>query len=226
MTAALDAILRHPAVWRGSQRAQIAGDVVPSGFAALDDVLPGGGWPCGALTEILPERAGIGELGLLMPALAQLSRQSGWQAWVAPRHVPYAPALAAAGIALARVLVVRPQTSGDAWWAAEQALRSGACCAMLAWLASPDERGMRRLQLAAEAGRSWCVLFRPARDVGQRSPAVLRLYLESAGDSLAVHVIKRRGGPVSRPLQIALAAGDASGPASFRQSGAPIEKSA
>ena len=226
MTAALDAILGHPAVWRGSQRAQIAGDVVPSGFAALDDVLPGGGWPCGALTEILPERAGIGELGLLMPALAQLSRQSGWQAWVAPRHVPYAPALAAAGIALARVLVVRPQTSGDAWWAAEQALRSGACCAVLAWLAAPDERRMRRLQLAAETGRSWCVLFRPARDVGQRSPAALRLYLEPAGDSLAVHVLKRRGGPVNRPLYLHLAGDGFQGSSSLRRAGAPLEKTA
>ena len=226
MNAALDTLLRHPAIWRGGQSASAAGTVVASGYAALDQVLPGGGWPCGALTEILAEREGIGELRLLMPALAQLSQESGWQAWVAPRHLPYAPALAAAGVALARVLVVRPQAPGDAWWAAEQALRSGACSAVLAWLATPDERRMRRLQLAAEAGRSWCVLFRPARDAGERSPAALRLYLEPAGDSLAVHVLKRRGGPVSRPLYLHIAGEGLRSSTSLLQPGTQLEKSA
>ena len=205
MSAALDTLLRHPAIWRGGLCAQTAGEAIASGYAALDQVLPGGGWPRGALTEILPERAGIGELRLLLPALAQLSQESGWQAWVAPRYVPYAPALAAAGIDLARVLAVHPPSPGDAWWAAEEALRSGACSAVLAWLTAPDERRLRRLQLAAEAGRSWCVLFRPARDVGQRSPAALRLGLEPAADGVTVHVIKRRGAPLNRPLRLVLA---------------------
>ena len=217
MSAALDALLKHPALWRGGRCAQTAGEVIASGYGELDAVLPGGGWPRGALTEILPAHAGIGELRLLLPALARLSQESGWQAWVAPRHVPYAPALGAAGIELARVLVVRPQAPGDTWWAAEQALRSGACSAVLAWLAAPDERRLRRLQLAAETGRSWCVLFRPARDVGQRSPAALRLALEPAADGVTVHVVKRRGAPLNRPLRLALAP---------RPAGGPSEKSA
>ena len=60
----------------------------------------------------------------------------------------------------------------------EQALRSGTCAAVLAWSEGSDERGLRRLQLAAEKGACWAVLFRPARFKTQRSPAAaLRIHL-------------------------------------------------
>jgi hypothetical protein len=200
MNTAIDSVLRHPGIWRGDQRAQAATDAVPTGFAELDELLPGGGWPRGALTEILAEREGIGELHLLMPALVCLSMGSGWLAWVAPPYVPYAPALAAAGLGLKRLLVAQTQSADDAWWTAEQALRSGACEAVLAWLRTADERRMRRLQLAAETGRAWGVLFRPARAAQDRSPAALRLRLEPVANGLAVYILKRRGGPVDRPV--------------------------
>jgi len=204
MNTALDALLQHPGIWRGDQRAQSSENALPTGYAELDELLPGGGWPRGALTEILSAQEGIGELRLLLPALSRASAQNGWLAWVAPPHVPYAPALAAAGVDLKRLLVTQPQSSADAWWTAEQALRSGACSAVLAWLRAPDERRMRRLQLAAESGHAWGVLFRPARAEQERSPAALRLRLEATADGLAVHVIKRRGGQVSKPVLVDL----------------------
>lgn len=205
MSAALDRVLQHPGIWRGAELAPAAGGL-PTGFAELDGVLPGGGWPRGALTEILLDREGIGELRLLLPALARLSRDRRWLAWVTPPHVPYAPALATAGVALERLLLTHPPHPADAWWAAEQSMRSGACGAVLAWLDRPDERRMRRLQLGAESGRTWAVLFRAAGDAASRSPAALRLRLEAHGDELSVHVLKRRGGPLDRPVRIALAA--------------------
>jgi hypothetical protein len=204
MNAALDSLLQHPGIWRGDQVAQASEDALPTGFAELDELLPGGGWPRGALTEILVERQGIGELHLLLPALARASEQSGWLAWVAPPHVPYAPALAAAGVRLQRLRVAKPQSTSDAWWTAEQALRSGACSAVLAWLKAPDERLMRRLQLGAESGRAWGVLFRSAHAAQQRSTAALRLRLEASSDGLSVHILKRRGGYVSKPVLLDL----------------------
>lgn len=204
MNPTLESVLQHPGIWRGNERAQTAEAALPTGFAALDAVLPGGGWPRGALTELLIRRQGIGELRLLTPALARLSEADGWLAWVAPPYVPYAAALAAAGIDLKRLLVAKPATPDDAWWTAEQALRSGACGALLAWLRAADERRMRRLQLAAETGHAWGVLFRHARAAETRSPATLRLLLEPASEGLAVHVLKRRGGPVSQPVVVAL----------------------
>lgn len=202
MNAALEAVLRHSAIWRGDRCAQVSEDTIATGFPALDAALPGGGWPRGVLTEILPEREGIGELRLLMPALARLSDEAGWQTWIAPPHIPYAPALAAAEVELKRLLVVTPKSTGDAWWAAEQALRSGASGAVLAWLSMPDERRLRRLQLAAEEGKGWGVLFRPARAAQERSPAALRLRLETAPNGLAVHILKRRGGVLDKPVML------------------------
>lgn len=204
MNPSLESVLQHPGIWRGNQRAQAAEEALPTGFAALDELLPGGGWPRGALTEVLLARQGIGELRLLMPALAHLSEADGWLAWVAPPYVPYAAALAATGIDLKRLLVANPPSEADAWWTAEQALRSSACGALLAWLRAADERRMRRLQLAAETGRTWGVLFRHVRAAQDRSPAALRLLLEPAANGLAVTILKRRGGPVSQPLVVAL----------------------
>ncbi len=200
MSAALDAVLQHPGIWRGDQLAQAEGDVLPTGFAELDEQLPGGGWPRGALTEILSVQEGIGELRLMLPALARASEESRWQVWVAPPHVPYAPALSTAGVRLERLLVAQPESDADAWWTAEQALRSGACSAVLAWLKTPDERRMRRLQLGAETGHAWGVLFRHARAAEERSTAALRLRLESTAQGLAVHILKRRGGHLGKPV--------------------------
>ncbi len=203
MSAALESVLQHPGIWRGNQRAQTAGDALPTGFAALDALLPGGGWPRGALTEVLLSRQGSAS-SAAHAALARLPEADGWLAWVAPPYVPYAAALAAAGIDLKRLLVAKPACDADAWWTAEQALRSGACGALLAWLRAADERRMRRLQLAAENGHAWGVLFRHARAAQERSPAALRLLLEPAAEGLAVHILKRRGGPVSQPVVVAL----------------------
>jgi hypothetical protein len=200
--ASIESLLQHPGIWRGDRLAQTGLDAVPTGFAELDAELPGGGWPRGALTELLLDREGIGELHLLLPALARLSGQGGWLAWVAPPHVPYAPALSAAGIRLEHLLVAQAGSATDSWWAAEQALRSGSCSTVLAWLEAPDERRMRRLQLAAETGNALGVLFRSAQAAQERSPAALRLKLEAGAGGLTVHILKRRGGYLGRPLLI------------------------
>src|SRR5690606_17075946 len=126
MNSALDEILRQPGIWRGRERAADTGLAhAATGFAELDQTLPGGGWPLGALTEILHAEPGIGELRLLMPALARLSRQGRWVALIAPPYIPYAPALAGCGVDLRHVLLVHPKGSVDALWSLEQALRAG-----------------------------------------------------------------------------------------------------
>ncbi len=204
MGTSLEALLQHPGIWRGDRIAEAGVDVLPTGFAELDEQLPGRGWPQGALTEILIEREGIGELRLLLPALARASEQGGWLAWVSPPHLPYAPALSAAGIRLEHLLVVQPKQESDAWWTTEQALRSGACSTVLAWLKKPDERRMRRLQLGAETGHTFGVLFRHASAAEERSTAALRLRLEATPKGLAVHILKRRGGYLARPVMLDL----------------------
>jgi cell division inhibitor SulA len=215
-TTQLQELLAHPSVWRGRSRAAIP--TWPTGFAALDAGLPGGGWPRHGLVEILTPQPGVGELYLLLPALAALSRLSParWCTWVSPPHEPYAPALEAHGVALDRMLLAAPRQSefnrrplavnekvkergGEhlSMWAMDQALRSGACELVLGWLPRAGARAIRRLQLAAEQGRALGVLYRSQRCAGEASPAMLRLLLEpvtAARQGARVTLIKSRGG--------------------------------
>jgi hypothetical protein len=199
MNPALAAVLSNPAIWRGGDCAPEAA-ALPSGFPALDAVLPGRGWPGGALTEIVLEREGIGEIRLMLPALVRLQAQRRDIVWIAPPHVPYAPALATAGLDLARLLLVRCRNSADQLWAYEQALRAPECGAAFAWLGPHDDRTMRRLAVAAREGHTWGVLWRRPGQRAVASPASLRLALARQQGRLAVRVLKRRGGDLAQPV--------------------------
>jgi protein ImuA len=200
---ALEQILeRHP-VWRGGTLAAAIA-AVPTGFGALDARLPGGGWPCQGLTEILHDQAGIGELALILPALAALTRAGKRALMVAPPYIPYAPACMAAGLDLTRMLWVRPADSHARLWAAEQGLRSGSCGALVAWLAKPRYAELQRLAVAAEASQAAAFIYRPLAAADESSPACLRVALEAAGTDVAVHVVKRRGAPLAGPLKLPL----------------------
>lgn len=198
LAALLDA-LPAGSIWQASRIADHADTCHPSGFAALDRELPGGGWPAGALIELLLDQPGVGELSLLLPLLGGAPAER-WITLVSPPLLPYAPALADAGVALSRLLLVRPPQARDAVWAARQAAASGSCAAVLAWLHMPDNTALRRLQLAAEAGATPLFLFRPLAAARQSSPAALRLCLTPAAGQLRVDILKRRGPPLARPL--------------------------
>ncbi len=197
--AALDHILEQHPVWRGGRLSPIA-CAVPTGFGALDLELPGGGWPAGALTELFVRRAGIGELQLVLPALAALSWAGKRIVWLAPPHLPYAPALAADGVDLARLVVVRPPGRRDALWVAEQVLRSAACHALVVWLPRARYDELRRLAVAAETSHAWVALFRPPEAAHDASPAALRMLLEPSTNALSLRILKRRGAPAAAPL--------------------------
>jgi hypothetical protein len=194
-------------IWRG-KGASVARAVVPTGFDELDSHLPGGGWPLGAITEIFVDGYGIGELGLLMPAMAALTKgdpakPAKWVAWISPPFVPYAPALQQHGLNLDRLLMIHP-TSGNKsrLWAIEQVVRSGSSAGVLAWVAAAEDVILRRLQLAAEDQGCWVLLFRPASASQQRSPAALRIRLSQAQAATRVQIFKCRGG---RPAVVDIA---------------------
>jgi cell division inhibitor SulA/protein ImuA len=210
MKAALEELARFPGVWRGGALESAPREVVPTGHAALDRELPGGGWPIGVLSEVLHDEAGIGEVGFLAGTLAAGSQGGKLVAWIAPPHLPYAPALAQAGIALEHCLVLRPVHREDALWAAEQCLRSGACASLLLWLPKAgDSRSrageyawLRRLQLAAQAGRSMAVIFRSRAGAALSTPAHLRVSLSHEEGHLALRIPKRRGPPLLEALRL------------------------
>ena len=196
----LDALLDHPAIWRGGDCAREPA-ALASGYAELDARLPGGGWPQ-ALTEIALAREGIGEIALVAPTLVRVQAGGRDVVWVEPPHRPYAPALASAGLDLARLVVVRCNGEREQLWAYEQALRAPECGAAFAWLSTQDERVLRRLAVAAREGRTWGVVWRRP---GQRAAAIaasLRLALDVHDGKLVVRVVKRRGGDVAQPIAI------------------------
>jgi hypothetical protein len=175
---------------------------LPSGLRALDEHLATGGWPVGALTELLLERPGIGELRLLMPALRQLTAERQL-AFINPPFLPYAPALAQHGIALERVAVIRTADRVDGLWAAEQTLRCAVVGAVVAWPGEIAGKELRRLQLAAETGGNLGILYRPAIAARLPSPAALRLRLQPLEEGLLIEVLKCRGGRAGTTLQCA-----------------------
>ncbi len=200
----LEKLLENPRVWRGSRQTDTRVGLA-SGYPELDRCLPGGGWPQNALTEILISQYGIGELRLLMPALAQLSAEEthhdasetvepGWLAWIDPPFQPYAPALQQCGVDLSRMLIVRPKDDSELLWSTEQALSSGTCAAVLFWPDKLDDQSSRRVQLAAEKGRSWAIAFRPLQARQQTSAAALRVQIQATSEGTQLHIFKSRGG--------------------------------
>jgi hypothetical protein len=133
-TVAVGDILRAiPGLWPGRELARTAHPGIATGYAALDAELPGGGWPAGALTEVLHRHAGIGELRLFFPALCALARGGAPVFLLAPPWQPYAPAFSGGGIDPARLIVVRPRHPADALWACEHILKGLSGGALIAW---------------------------------------------------------------------------------------------
>jgi hypothetical protein len=197
----------HPNLWRGNDFAHVATPSVPTGYAELDVHLPGSGWPTGVLTEIHVERPGIGELQLVMPAAARLTQAERWQVMIAPPYLPYAPALAAHGVKLSRLMLIRPKTLAEQLWACEQALQTENCGTVMLWLDQSNERipehALRRLQHAAERRDVLAMLFRASR-ASSCMQAALRLHVSRQEGSTAVRILKRRGGGIPAPVVLDL----------------------
>ena len=197
---ALDTLFNGGRVWKGRPAAPPA-SVHPTGLAALDAVLPTGGWPEAALSEILMAKEGVGELQLVLPTLARLSKAGERIVLVAPPYTPYPHAWQNAGVDL-RLLSVIQAEERDALWAVEQCLRSGSCGAVLCWPRKADDRALRRLQVAAETGQTLAFAWRALSEAINASPAALRLAVEAK--PARVRVLKCRGG-LAHPAPIALA---------------------
>lgn len=164
---------------------------VACGRPEVDEVLPGGGFPRGALTELTGGPAS-GKCAVALALFAALGPEALF-AWVDARGELYPPAAAALGVDLARLLVVRPaaerrggSTEAEvraALWAAEALLASGAFAAVAidapaAGLARGSDAVARRLQAAAEKGGA-VGLWLAAPGAALRVPAAVRLELSS-----------------------------------------------
>ena len=204
-------LARHD-TWRGQSQKPTQRSV-SSGNDQIDLLLKGG-WPTAALTELLVQRPGIGELSLLLPTIKDYCQNNHLSVWLDPPYQPYAPALAGAGIALQKVLIVQSKNLREWLWVAEQCIRNNAL--LLAWSDNkmPSYSDLRKLQLAAADSGHAAFLFSTnngafnngasnnrassnrtcSNEQSASSPATLRLEVDSVGEkNLRLSVRKLRG---------------------------------
>jgi protein ImuA len=192
----------HPSLWRASQLAGGRGRIVETGYPVLSAELPGGGWPVGALIDLLVPQAGVGELRLLQPAFGAVGKRA--IAFLQSPHTPDALGLHYIGVPIEQLLRVDTQRTADALWSAEQILRAGSCGALIFWSQYVQASSLRRLHLAAQSSETLFVMVRPLATAQDASPALLRLALKPSADGLSVEIVKRRGPSRAEPLSIPL----------------------
>ena len=199
----LDSLLLRHDTWRGRNRS-LRKHVVATGNNSLDGLLLGG-WPVSALTELVTQQDGIGELSILLPTIKHYTNEDKLCVWLDPPYQPYAPSLVNAGIPLDKLLIVRSKNSKEWLWAAEQSIRGKAL--LLAWSnkAQPRYSALRKLQLAATESLAPAFLFSPHTALKTHSPALLRIELESLEPNvLSITLHKLRGKIPGAKIQISI----------------------
>lgn len=205
-------LLQRNDVWRAHQLAPAPYPTRPTGWAALDAALPGGGWPLGALVEC-SHPAGTLAWRLWLPALRSASAQGQVVLLGLPLQ-PNAAAWAAHGIDTPRLWCVHTDDDAQTLWCAQQLLGCPSVALLWLHLRHPTWAATQRLQHAAhqarcstDGGGAWpapLVLLSVAEaHASPSSAAVLRLHVQPKGpEGLLVWVRKRRGAPRHHPLDL------------------------
>jgi len=191
-------------VWRGSELLGRGGAVVPSGHAGLDRELPGGGWPCGALTELLQPHAGVSEWRMVGPGLRQVVAEGGTVLLIGPPQPPHLPGLRQYGLQPERLVWIESDAADRRLWVTEEAIKANVRGAVLAWLPRARPEQLRRLQSCAQRYGGPVFLFRPAPAQTESSPAPLRLIVQPATEGgIRLRILKRRGPQHESELELA-----------------------
>jgi protein ImuA len=191
------------ALWRADQLGSPVAATLPSGFEALDAVLPGGGWPGHGVTEILSAQNGTLEWRLLGALLRQVCDAGRNVVLVGPPQPPHPPGLRRLGISERQLVWVQAETPAERLWVTEQLIKAQSCGALIAWLPQVRPEQVRRLQVLATGCADPVFLCRPATAVRESSAAPLRLLARVGPDwTLHVEVIKRKGAPLAQALHL------------------------
>ena len=122
------------AIWRGNQLGSPVTSVVASGFPALDAELPGAGWPCHSLTEILQPQPTVAEWRLLAPAMRQIVAGGGNIVVVGPPKSPHLPGLKYAGLDERHLVWIKAEAPAERLWVTEQLIKTNAAGLLVSWL--------------------------------------------------------------------------------------------
>ena len=190
-------------VWRGNQLGSAVNDVLSSGFASLDAELPGGGWPCGSLTEILAAQFSILEWRLLSPALRRVCQAGRSIVVVGPPKAPHVPGLRHEGLDDRHLVWIKAEAPAERLWSTEQLIKSNAFGALIAWLPQVRSEQIRRLQVLSSHCQGPVFLCRPISVASESSAAPLRIHARVGVDwELHVEILKRKGPPLAETLRL------------------------
>ena len=192
------------AIWRGTEVGQAGNTVVGTGFDALDAELPGGGWPCNSVTEVLQPQPSLCEWRLLAPSLAALVAGGGQILLVGPPKRPHVPGLQKLGITVKNLVWIAAETPAERLWTTEQLVKANPRGgAILAWLPQARAEQLRRLQVHAQSCDCPVFLFRPEAAQIDASPAPLRVLATLGTDwQLQVQILKRKGAFVDGAISL------------------------
>lgn len=182
------------AIWRGTELGSPVTETLSSGYPALDAELPGAGWPCHGLTEILQVQATVAEWRLLAPAMRQIVAQGRDIVVVGPPKHPHLPGLRHVGLDERRLVWIQSEAPAQRLWVTEQLIKANAAGVLIAWLPQARQEQIRRLQVCAQSCDGPVFLCRPAAAEHEPSAAPLRVQLRFGLDwELHVHLLKRKG---------------------------------
>jgi hypothetical protein len=179
---------------RGSRPSAGHARAVRCGLDPLDQALPDGGLPIGAVTEILCAAPGLGATSLALRTAHRAAADGRTVVVVDSRGDFYPPAAIPCGMDLDRLLVIRPRKTQDALWAVDQSLRCPAIAAVVAWLDRLRPEQSRRLQLAAEAGMGLGLILKPATG-REKSFAAVRMLIEPVTEEAAQNQLPTKSIP-------------------------------
>ena len=207
VTPSLTSILQRPDVWRIGQLAGQVRNSIPTGFTQLDEALPDGGWEHGAMTELLTNEQGIGEFSVLLPAMRHITNAGRYVVMVNPPFIPLPITFQMRGVDLTRQVVVYAK-GADMMWALEKVTRCTTGGLVVGWLYQTgnfiNEKALRRLQHAANAGGTSLFLFRPTSARTNSSPAPTRIVISANRGNTQLAIIKRRAALMTTPISLSL----------------------
>lgn len=114
----------------------------------------------GTVTEIIVQNDDFNSIPMLMPLLAQLSRDDRWFVWIAPPVLLPKQLLLEAGIDLNKVILLTPDSKHSTFELAKQALSTGTSHAVISWPGYLSDEELNDLESAATTGNSHGIVIR------------------------------------------------------------------
>lgn len=201
----IESLKRRRLVWSAAHGhgSLSGGHYLESTYAELDQAL--GGWPVSGLVELQTEAMGIGELRLVLPALAALAEgehSHKLQVWLGAPSQLMPQGL---GEAFGQQLIVLNESRHEMkLWALEQLFGSGACSAIVFWVDDLKPAQAKRLQIAAKESNTLGFMLSYCSAQSVSLPISLRMQVSLSENGLMLNVFKRQHAFPLQPFEVNL----------------------